>query len=44
MKPIRYPQLKGKTEAQQIRELESYLRYLAEQLNYLLKTLERSDT
>lgn len=30
---IRYPSITAKTEAEQIRQLERYLRYLADELN-----------
>lgn len=40
MKPIRYPSITGTTDAQRLRQMEHYLRYLAEQLNYLLKARE----
>jgi len=36
---IRYPAINGKTEAERQRQIERYLRYLAEVLNQLLKEI-----
>jgi len=41
MMEIRYPRITGRTEAEKIRQLESYLRTLVDQLNYALKELEK---
>ena len=41
MKDIRYPNITGRTEEQRLRQLESYLRQLVDQLNYALETLEK---
>lgn len=41
MKDIRYPNITGRTEAQRLRQLESYLRQLVDQLNYALAQLEK---
>lgn len=37
---IRYPNLEGKTEEERHRKLESWLRYLVDQLNYALSMME----
>jgi len=34
---IRYPSITGRTEAERIRQLEQYLRYLVDTLNFLLR-------
>jgi len=34
---IRYPNITGKTPEERLRQMEEYLRYLAQTLNYLLK-------
>ena len=41
MKDIRYPNITGRTEEQRLRQLESYLRQLVDQLNYALEALEK---
>lgn len=41
MMHIRYPNLKGSSEEQRARELESYLRYLVDQLNYLITMINK---
>lgn len=40
MKPIRYPNITGSNDTQRLRQMEKYLRYMAEQLNYLLMKRE----
>lgn len=40
MMNIRFPNIKGKTEAEQLEQVKSYLHYLVEQLNWTLSTLE----
>lgn len=34
---LRYPNITGRTEAERLRQLENYLRYLVDALNFLLK-------
>lgn len=34
---LRYPSITGRTERERQRQLENYLRYLVDTLNYLLK-------
>jgi hypothetical protein len=41
MKDIRYPNITGRTEEQRLRQLESWLRQLVDQLNYALDALEK---
>lgn len=40
---IRYPNITGKTEAEQIKQMESYMRYLVDQLNWALSLLEKQN-
>lgn len=40
--PIRYPNITGKTEREQIVQIKSYLHQLVDQLNYVLPLLEGS--
>ena len=37
---LRYPNIQGKTEAEQILQVKSYLHQLVEQLNWALNTVE----
>lgn len=37
---IRYPNLDGRTEEERWKKLESWLRYLVDQLNYALSLME----
>lgn len=41
MTNIRYPNITGKTPEEQIKQMESYMRQLVDQLNYLLNMIER---
>ena len=41
MNDLRYPNITGRTEAQRLRQLESWLRQLVDQLNYALAQLEK---
>ena len=41
---LRYPNITGKSEADRLRQLESYLRQLVDKLNYALATLEKQNT
>lgn len=41
MMDLRYPNLTGRTDAQRLRQLESWLRQLVDQLNYALGQLEK---
>ena len=41
MKDLRYPNITGRTEAQRLRQLESWLRQLVDQLNFALAQLEK---
>lgn len=34
---LRYPSITGKNEQQRIQQIEAYLRYLVDALNYLLE-------
>ena len=43
MKDIRYPNITGRTEAERLRQMESYLRQLVDQLNYALSQLEKKN-
>lgn len=43
MTNIRYPNITGKTEAEQIKQMESYMRYLVDQLNWALSLMEAQD-
>lgn len=43
MTNIRYPNITGKTEAERIKQMESYMRYLVDQLNWTLSLLEVQD-
>lgn len=40
MKNLRYPNITARTEAERLRQLESYLRQLVDQLNFALAALE----
>jgi hypothetical protein len=37
MMKIRYPNISGKTQDERQKQIENYLRYLVDQLNFLLK-------
>lgn len=37
---IRYPNITGKTEEERMRQMENFLRYLVDQLNWALTKLE----
>ena len=37
MSKLRYPRFTGRTEQERVRQLEEYLRYLVDALNFLLK-------
>lgn len=41
---IRYPNITGKTEAEQIKQMENYMRYLVDQLNWALGMLEKQQS
>ena len=41
MTNIRYPNITGKTPEEKIQHMESYLRQLVDQLNYLLQVIEK---
>ena len=41
MKDLRYPNITGRTEAQRLKQLESWLRQLVDQLNFALAELEK---
>lgn len=41
MTNIRYPNITGKTPEEQIKQMESYMRQLVDQLNYLLGMIEQ---
>ena len=40
---IRYPNISGKTEAEQIAQIKSYLHQLVDQLNWALSVLEKAE-
>jgi hypothetical protein len=40
MTNIRYPNITGRTDAEKLQQMESYLRQLADTLNYLLPLME----
>lgn len=42
MDNIRLPNIKGKTEQEQIQEIKNYLFQLVEQLNYVFSQIERN--
>ena len=41
MTNIRYPNITGKTPEEKIQQMESYMRQLVDQLNYLLNMIEQ---
>lgn len=41
MTNIRYPNITGKTPEEKLQQMESYMRQLADQLNYLLTMMEQ---
>ena len=41
---IRFPNITGKTEAEQLVQVKSYLHQLVEQLNWALSTIESGNT
>jgi hypothetical protein len=43
MMNIRYPNISGKTEAEQIAQIKSYLHQLVDQLNWALSVLEKAE-
>lgn len=42
MTNIRYPKITGRTPEEKILQMESYLRQLVDQLNYLLTMIEQN--
>ena len=42
MTNIRYPKITGRTPEEKVAQMESYLRQLVDQLNWLLSTLEQN--
>lgn len=41
MTNIRYPNITGKTPEEKMQQMESYMRQLVDQLNYLLNMIEQ---
>lgn len=41
MTNIRYPNITGKTPEEKLQQMESYMRQLVDQLNYLLTMMEQ---
>lgn len=41
MTNIRYPNITGKTPEEKLQQMESYMRQLVDQLNYLLNIIEQ---
>ena len=41
MTNIRYPNITGKTPEEKLQQMESYMRQLVDQLNYLLTMIEQ---
>jgi hypothetical protein len=43
MTNIRYPNITGRTDAEKLQQMESYLRQLVDQLNHTLMALEKEN-
>lgn len=41
---IRYPKITGRTPEEKVQQMESWLRQLVDQLNYLLSCMENNTT